>query len=135
MDARWHRLKPLERFSASCFLAASRRDELGFYRCYFWQPLVGCGMLSAARYPIRTVWIAAPFPHSSAHPYVVRDAADKAHHSSPTLLFLMFLAYFGAILFHTLIVRARDVQPHGAVESSVQRASRQQRLGDHAPVK
>jgi cytochrome b561 len=86
-----------ERFVAS-------KSELLFYTLLFVQPLVGWGMLSAARYPIvlfGSLHLFPILPHSAMLYAVLR----KTHTVLAFLLFLTFLAHFGAILFHTLIVR------------------------------
>ena len=87
-----------ERFVASA-------SELLFYTFLFVQPLVGWAMLSAARYPIvllGTLHLFPILPHSLA---VVCDVAARRTPCLAYLLFLMFIAHLGAILFHTLIVR------------------------------
>jgi cytochrome b561 len=84
------------------FIASS--SELLFYALLFVQPLVGWGMLSAARYPIvlfGSLHLFPILPHSVMLYAVLRET----HTVLAYLLFLMFLAHFGAILFHTLIVQ------------------------------
>src|ERR1700741_1363216 len=79
-------------------------SELLFYALLFALPLVGWGMLSAARYPIvlfGSLHLFPILPHSAMLYAFLR----KTHTVLAYLLFLMFLAHFGAILFHTLIVR------------------------------
>jgi cytochrome b561 len=88
-----------ERFAASA-------SELLLYTLLFVQPLVGWGMLSAARYPIVLYgWLHLfpILPHSAMLYAVLR----KTHTVLAYLLFLTFIAHFGAVLFHTLIVRDR----------------------------
>jgi cytochrome b561 len=83
---------------------AATASELAMYGLMFALPLVGWGMLSAARYPIVLFgsWHLPPIlPHSAMLYAVLR----KAHTILAYLFFLTFLAHFGAILFHTLIVR------------------------------
>jgi cytochrome b561 len=83
---------------------AATATELTMYGLMFVLPLVGWGMLSAARYPIVLFgWVHLPFvlPHDVMLYAVLR----KAHTILAYLFFLMFLAHFGAILYHTLIVR------------------------------
>jgi cytochrome b561 len=61
-------------------------------------------MLSAARYPVVLyggLHLAPILPHSAALYAVLR----KAHTVLAYLLFMTVIAHFGAILFHTLIVR------------------------------
>jgi cytochrome b561 len=79
-------------------------SEILLYTLLFVLPLVGWGMLSAARYPIVLFGSVHLFP---ILPYSVMLYAflRKAHTLLAYLLFLAFVAHFGAILFHTLIVR------------------------------
>lgn len=86
-----------ERFAASA-------SELLLYTLLFVQPLVGWGMLSAARYPIvlyGSLHLFPILPHSA----MLYAALRKTHTVLAYLLFLTFIAHFGAVLFHTLIVR------------------------------
>ena len=83
---------------------AATASEWAMYGLMFVQPLVGWAMLSAARYPIvLNGWVHLPFilPHHAMLYAVLR----KTHTVLACLLFLTILAHFGAILFHTLIVR------------------------------
>jgi cytochrome b561 len=78
--------------------------EWTMYGLMFALPLVGWGMLSAARTPIVLVGpVRLPFilPHDLTLYAVLR----KVHAALAYLFFLTFLAHFGAILFHALIVR------------------------------
>ena len=87
----------------TCDFAASA-SELLLYTLLFVQPLVGWGMLSAARYPIvlyGSLHLFPILPHSDMLYAVLR----KTHTVLAYLLFLTFIAHFGAVLFHTLIVR------------------------------
>ena len=81
-------------------------SELLLYTLLFLQPLIGWGMLSAARYPIVLYGSLHLFPilPQSVMLYAV---LRKAHTLIAYLLFLTIIAHFGAILFHTLIVRDR----------------------------
>src|SRR5438309_10815169 len=84
-------------------LAASA-SELAMYGLMLVLPLVGWGMLSAARYPIvlhGSVHLPFILPHNAMLYAVLR----KAHTILAYLFFLTFMAHVGAILFHTLIVR------------------------------
>jgi cytochrome b561 len=86
-----------ERFVASA-------SELLMYTLLFVQPLVGWGMLSAARYPIvmyGSLLLFPILPHSAMLYAVLR----KTHTVIAYLLFLTFIAHFGAVLFHTWVVR------------------------------
>jgi cytochrome b561 len=83
---------------------AATVSELTLYGLMFTLPLVGWGMLSAAHYPIvlfGSVHLPFILPHNAKLYAVLR----KAHTILAYLFFLTFLAHFGAILFHTLIVR------------------------------
>src|SRR5204863_6189181 len=83
---------------------AATASELLMYALMFVLPLVGWGMLSAARYPIvlfGSVHLPFILPHDAMHYAVLR----RAHTILAYLFFLTFLAHLGAILFHTLIVR------------------------------
>jgi cytochrome b561 len=83
---------------------AATGSELAMYGLMLVLPLVGWGMLSAARYPIVLLGaVHLPFilPHNPTLYAVLR----KAHTILAYLFFLTFMGHFGAILFHTLIVR------------------------------
>src|SRR5947209_14295369 len=84
-------------------LAASA-SELTMYGFMFVQPLVGWGMLSAARYPI-VLFGSVHLPFILPHDAMLYATLRKAHTVLAYLLFLTVLAHFSAILFHTLIVR------------------------------
>jgi cytochrome b561 len=86
-----------ERFVASA-------SELLLYTLLFLQPLVGWGMLSAARYPI-VMFGSVHLPPILPHSVMLYAMLRTTHTVLAYLLFLAFLAHFGAILFHTLIVR------------------------------
>jgi cytochrome b561 len=84
---------------------ASASERL-LYTLLLVQPLVGWGMLSAARYPIElygSLHLFPILPHSAMLYAVLRET----HRLLAYLLFLTIIAHFGAILFHTLIVRDR----------------------------
>jgi cytochrome b561 len=74
------------------------------YGLMFALPLVGWGMLSAARYPI-VLYGPLRLPFILPHDAMLYATLRRAHTVLAYLLFLTFLAHFGAILFHTLIVR------------------------------
>ena len=83
---------------------AATASEFLLYGFMLVQPLVGWGMLSAARYPIvlyGSVHLPFILPHDARLYAILREA----HTIIAYLFFLTFLAHFGAILFHTLIVR------------------------------
>ena len=81
-------------------------SEMLLYTLLLVQPLVGWGMLSAARYPIvlyGRLHLFPIFPHS----VMLYAALRKAHTVLAYILFLAFVGHFGAVLFHTLILRDR----------------------------
>jgi cytochrome b561 len=86
-----------ERFVASA-------SEMLMYTLLFVQPLVGWGMLSAARYPIVMFGSLHLFP-ILPHSVMLYAMLRRTHTVLAYLLFLTFIAHFGAVLFHTLIVR------------------------------
>jgi cytochrome b561 len=100
-------LNPPPPFPASMSRAerlAATASELAMYGLMLVLPLVGWGMLSAARYPIVLYGsLHLPFilPHSATLYAVLR----KTHTILAYLFFLTFMGHFGAVLFHTLIVR------------------------------
>src|SRR6266852_9786237 len=79
-------------------------SELTMYGLMFVLPLVGWGMLSAARYPI-VLYGSLHLPYILPHNVMLYAVLRKAHTILAYLFFLTFIAHFGAILFHTLIVR------------------------------
>lgn len=90
-------MSPMERHAATA-------SELLLYALMFAQPLVGWAMLSAARYPVvlyGPLHLSPILPHSAALYAVLR----RAHTALAYLLFMTVIAHFGAVLFHTLIVR------------------------------
>jgi cytochrome b561 len=94
------------------FLATmSRRErsvasasELFLYALLVVQPLVGWGMLSAASYPTTLYGSIHLFP-ILPHNVMLYAWLRRAHTVLAYLLFLTFLAHFGAVLFHTWVVR------------------------------
>jgi cytochrome b561 len=90
-------MSPLERRVAS----ASERVMYGLMLAL---PLIGWGMLSAAHYPVVLYGsIHLPFilPHSAALYATLR----KTHTILAYGFFATFMAHFGAVLFHTLVMR------------------------------
>ncbi len=61
-------------------------------------------MLSAARYPV-VLYGPLRLPFILPHDAMLYAVLRKAHTALAYLFFLTFLAHFGAILYHTLIVR------------------------------
>jgi cytochrome b561 len=87
----------------------ARASELLLYGLMFVLPLVGWGMLSAARYPI----VLYGSPHQLPilpHDIMLYSLLRKAHTMLAYLFFFTFLAHFGAVLFHTLVVRDRIIK-------------------------
>jgi len=90
-------MSPTERLGATA-------SEFAMYGLMFVLPLVGWGMLSAAHYPVvlfGSVHLPFILPQSGRLYSFLRSA----HTVLAYLFALTFLAHFGAILFHTLIVR------------------------------
>src|SRR5436189_3682726 len=83
---------------------AATASELTMYGLMFVLPLVGWGMLSAARYPI-VMFGSVHLPFILPHDAMLYAVLRKAHTILAYLFFVTFIAHFGAILFHTLIVR------------------------------
>ena len=79
-------------------------SEYTLYALMFALPLVGWGMLSAARYPI-ILFGSLHLPFILPHNAMLYAILRRAHTVLAYLLLLTILAHFGAILFHTLIVR------------------------------
>lgn len=86
--------------------SAAHASEVLLYTLLFVQPLVGWAMLSAAGYPIVMFGSVHLFP-ILPHSVTVYAALRKAHTWLAYLLLLAFIGHFGAVLFHTLIVRDR----------------------------
>jgi cytochrome b561 len=84
-------------------LAATASEYL-MYGLMFVLPLVGWGMLSAAHYPI-VLFGPLRLPYILPHNVMLYAVLRKAHTVLAYIFFLAFVAHFGAILFHTLIVR------------------------------
>jgi len=85
---------------------AIKVSELMLYTLFIALPLVGWAMLSAARYPI-VMWGSLHLFNIVPHNVMLYAALRKAHTILAYLLFLAFIAHFGAVLFHTLVVRDR----------------------------
>jgi cytochrome b561 len=83
---------------------AAKASELMMYGLMFVLPLVGWGMLSAAHYPV-VLYGSLHLPYILPHDAMLYAVLRKAHTVLAYLFFLTFIAHFGAILFHTLIVR------------------------------
>jgi cytochrome b561 len=83
---------------------AATASEFTMYGLMFILPLIGWGMLSAERYPI-VLYGSLRLPFILPHNLVLYAALRQAHTILAYLFFLLFIAHFGAILYHTLIVR------------------------------
>jgi cytochrome b561 len=83
---------------------AATASEYTMYGLMFVLPLVGWGMQSAARYPI-VLYGSLHLPFILPHNGMLYAVLRKTHTILAYLFFLTILAHFGAILFHTLIVR------------------------------
>src|SRR5882724_7242248 len=83
---------------------AATASELTMYGLMFVLPLVGWGMLSAARYPV-VLYGPVHLPFILPHDAMLYAVLRKTHTILAYLFVLMFLAHFAAILFHALIVR------------------------------
>ena len=83
---------------------AATASELAMYGLMLVLPLIGWGMLSAARYPI-VIHGSVHLPFILPHNAMLYAALRKAHTILAYLFFLTFMAHVGAILLHTLIVR------------------------------
>ena len=83
---------------------AARVSELTMYGLMFVLPLVGWGMLSAARYPI-VLYGPLHLPNILPHNAMLYAVLRRANTVLAYLFLLTFLAHFAGVLFHTLIVR------------------------------
>src|SRR5438874_9967905 len=79
-------------------------SEFTMYGLMFVLPLVGWGMLSAARYPI-VLFGSVHLPFILPHDAMLYAVLRRAHTILAYLFVFTFIAHFGAILFHTLVVR------------------------------
>ena len=98
------RLPPFPATMSRTERLAATASEFTMYGLMFALPLVGWGMLSAARYPI-VLYGSLQLPFILPHNAMLYAVLRNAHTVLAYLFFVMFLAHFGAILFHTLIVR------------------------------
>jgi cytochrome b561 len=83
---------------------AAKASEYMMYSLMVVLPLVGWGMLSAARYPI-VLFGSLHLPFILPQNLMLYWVLRQAHTALAYLFFVTFIAHFGAILFHTLIVR------------------------------
>ncbi len=79
-------------------------SEMLMYGLFFALPLVGWGMLSAGNYPIVMFGVVQLPPIAPVKPELYAILRET-HTLLAYLLFLAFLAHFGAMLFHTIVLR------------------------------
>jgi len=104
VNRRFSTLPPFPASMSSQERVVAHASEILLYTLLFVLPLVGWGMLSAARYPIVMFGPVHLFP-ILPHSVMLYAALRRTHTLLAYLLFLAFVAHFGAVLFHTLIVR------------------------------
>lgn len=97
-------LPPFPESMSSRERSVAHASEILLYTLLFVLPLIGWGMLSAARYPIVLFGRVHLFP-ILPHSVMLYAFLRRAHTCLAYLLFLAFVAHFGAMLFHTLIIR------------------------------
>ena len=132
---RLSRLPPFPPTMSRLERRAATASEYTMYGLMFALPLVGWSMLSAARYPIM-LFGCVHLPFILPHDTLLYATLRRAHTVLACLLFLTILAHFGAILFHTLIVRDGmllrmapwNVRPRVVVHGSGQPNSRSERV-------
>ncbi|HWX31048.1 MAG TPA: cytochrome b [Steroidobacteraceae bacterium] len=83
---------------------AAKASHIVLYALMFIMPLVGWGMLSAARYPI-VLYGPLRLPPILPHDLTVYAWLRDLHTDLAYVFFATFLAHFGAALFHRLIRR------------------------------
>ena len=83
---------------------AAHASHVVLYALMFALPLVGWGMLSAARYPI-VVYGPLELPPILPHDAALYAVLRTAHTVLALLLFATFIAHFAAALMHALIYR------------------------------
>jgi cytochrome b561 len=83
---------------------AAKASHVLLYALMFIMPLVGWGMLSAARYPI-ALFGTLQLPPILPHDLALYSWLRPLHTDLAYLLFATFLAHLGAALFHGLIRR------------------------------
>jgi cytochrome b561 len=83
---------------------AAHASHVVLYTLMFALPLVGWGMLSAARYPI-VLYGPLELPPILPHDAALYAGLRTAHRVLAVLLFATFIAHFAAALMHALIYR------------------------------
>ena len=99
-------LPPFPATMSSGERVVAHASEILLYTLLFVLPLIGWGMLSAARFPI-VLYGPMHLPPILPHNVMLYAFLRKTHTVLAYLLFLAFIAHFGAVLFHTLVVRDR----------------------------
>lgn len=79
-------------------------SEMLMYAMMLVLPLIGWGMLSAARYPI-VLYGPLHLPPILPQSPMLYAVLRKTHTIVAYLFFVTFIAHFSAVLFHTLILR------------------------------
>jgi cytochrome b561 len=79
-------------------------SEMMMYAMMFGLPLIGWGMLSAARYPV-VLYGPLHLPPILPHSPMLYAVLRKTHTIVAYLFFATFIAHFSAVLFHTVIMR------------------------------
>jgi cytochrome b561 len=82
----------------------AKTSEILMYGLMLGLPLVGWGMLSAARCPI-VLYGSLHLPFILPQNLVLYSVLRTAHTVLAYLFYLTFLAHFSAVLFHTLVVQ------------------------------
>jgi cytochrome b561 len=98
------RVPPLPATMSRAERLVATAGEYTMYGLMFILPLVGWGMLSAARYPI-VMYRSFHLPPILPHDIDLYSVLRQAHTILAYMFIIIFLAHFGAILFHTLVVR------------------------------
>ena len=132
---RLSRLPPFPPTMSRLERRAAEATEYTLYGLMVALPLVGWSMLSAAGYPVM-LFGSVHLPFILPHDALLYAILRKTHTVLAYLLFLTILAHFGAILFHTLIVRDGmllrmvpwNVRPREVVRGSDQPTSRSERV-------
>ncbi|HVJ41232.1 MAG TPA: cytochrome b [Dongiaceae bacterium] len=96
---------------------AAHASHVLLYVLMFALPLVGWGMLSAARDPI-ILYGALQLPPILPHDVALYAVLRTAHTVLALLLFALFLAHLGAALMHALIFRDGVFESMASVESA-----------------
>ena len=100
----WNRPPPFPTTMSRAERLVATASEYIMYCLMFALPLVGWGMLSAAQYPI-VLFGPVRLPSILPHDMMLYAVLRKMHTVLAYLFFMVIVAHFSAILFHTLIVR------------------------------